>query len=101
MKAITQDHYGTPEDALQLRDVDTPAVKDGDVLVRVQGEMGRLWQMNQLHSAEEHLGSRLAEELLEVVKERSKTEIFFRIDVKPQFEDTPQDWEDRLEATFT
>lgn len=41
------------------------------------------------------------EELLEVVKERSKTEIFFRIDVKPQFEDTPQDWEDRLEATFT
>ncbi len=41
------------------------------------------------------------EELLEVVKEKSKTEIFFRIDVKPQFEDTPQDWEDRLEATFT
>jgi hypothetical protein len=41
------------------------------------------------------------EELLEVVKEKSKTEIFFRIDVKPQFEDTPQDWEDRLEAAFT
>ena len=43
----------------------------------------------------------LGEELLEVVKEKSKTEIFFRIDVKPQFEDTPQDWEDRLEAAFT
>ncbi|MCU7797497.1 MAG: sulfur relay protein DsrC [Candidatus Thiodiazotropha sp. (ex Semelilucina semeliformis)] len=41
------------------------------------------------------------EALLEVVKERSKTEIFFRIDVKPPFNDTPDNWEDRLEATFT
>ncbi len=41
------------------------------------------------------------EELLEVVKERSKTEMFFRIDVKPPFSDTPENWEDRLEATFT
>jgi len=36
MKAITQDHYGQPADALELRDVDTPAVKDGEVLVRVR-----------------------------------------------------------------
>ncbi len=45
------------------------------------------------------------EKLLEVVKERSKTEIFFRIDVKPPvkppFADTPDNWEDRLEASFT
>jgi hypothetical protein len=41
------------------------------------------------------------EKLLEVIKERSKTEIFFRIDVKPPFSDTPDNWEDRLEATFT
>jgi len=41
------------------------------------------------------------EKLLEIVKERAKTEIFFRIDVKPPFADTPNDWEDRLEATFT
>jgi hypothetical protein len=41
------------------------------------------------------------EKLLDVVKERAKTEIFFRIDVKPQFADTPDNWEDRLEATFT
>jgi hypothetical protein len=40
-------------------------------------------------------------ELLEVVKERSKSEMFFRIDVKPPFSDTPDNWEDRLEATFT
>jgi hypothetical protein len=41
------------------------------------------------------------EQLLTVVKERSKTEVFFRIDVKPPFADTPDNWEDRLEATFT
>jgi len=41
------------------------------------------------------------EELLKVVKERSKTEIFFRIDVKPPYQDTPENWEDRLEAMFT
>ena len=41
------------------------------------------------------------DKLLAVVKERSKTEIFFRIDVKPPFSDTPDDWEDRLEASFT
>lgn len=28
-------------------------------------------------------------------------EMFFRMDVKPPFPDTPQDWEDRLEAAFS
>ena len=41
------------------------------------------------------------DQLLEVVKERSKTEMFFRIDVKPPYPDTPENWEDRLEASFT
>jgi hypothetical protein len=41
------------------------------------------------------------EDLLVTVTERSKTEMFFRIDVKPQFADTPDNWEDRLEAAFT
>ncbi|MEW8027293.1 MAG: sulfur relay protein DsrC [Candidatus Thiodiazotropha sp.] len=41
------------------------------------------------------------DKLLDVLKERSKTEMFFRIDVKPPFSDTPDNWEDRLEATFT
>ena len=41
------------------------------------------------------------DELLSAVKERSKSEMFFRIDVKPQYSDTPEDWEDRLEAAFT
>ena len=34
MKAIVQDSYGSP-DVLQLREVDTPVVGDGEVLVRV------------------------------------------------------------------
>ncbi len=41
------------------------------------------------------------EDLVSTVKERSKSEMFFRIDVKPQYADTPEDWEDRLEAAFT
>lgn len=41
------------------------------------------------------------DELCELIKEKSKTEMFFRIDVKPQFFDTPENWEDRLEAMFT
>ena len=41
------------------------------------------------------------EELVTTVRERSKSEMFFRIDVKPQFADTPENWEDRLEAAFT
>ena len=41
------------------------------------------------------------EELVDLINEISKSEIFFRIDVKPQFGDTPENWEDRLEAAFT
>ena len=40
-------------------------------------------------------------ELIEVIKIRRQSEMFFRIDVKPPFSDTPEDWEDRLEAAFT
>ncbi|MEW7978115.1 MAG: sulfur relay protein DsrC [Candidatus Sedimenticola endophacoides] len=41
------------------------------------------------------------EELLEVIRQRRQGAMFFRIDVKPQYADTPTDWEDRLEAAFT
>lgn len=41
------------------------------------------------------------QELIEVIKIRRQSEMFFRIDVKPPFSDTPEDWEDRLEAAFT
>ena len=42
------------------------------------------------------------EELKEVVIQRaSQGEMFFQMDVRPPFKDTPEDWEDILEAVFT
>ena len=42
------------------------------------------------------------DDLLRAVTERAAAgEMFFRIDVKPPYPDTPADWEDRLEAAFT
>ena len=41
------------------------------------------------------------EQLVELVEETAKTERFFRMDVRPPFPDTPENWEDRLEAAFT
>ena len=35
MKAIVQDKYGSPDDVLQLKDIDKPVVEDDEVLVRV------------------------------------------------------------------
>ncbi|MEY3220060.1 MAG: hypothetical protein RIT27_1417 [Pseudomonadota bacterium] len=40
------------------------------------------------------------EELVKLLKEIKKNERFFRMDVKPPFADTPDNWEDRLEAAF-
>ena len=36
-----------------------------------------------------------------VAKGASTGEMFFRMDVKPPFADTPENWEDQLEAAFT
>ena len=42
------------------------------------------------------------EELVPLVKESAREgEIFFRMDVRPPFKDTPENWEDRLEAAFS
>ena len=42
------------------------------------------------------------EELLEVVKVRAKDgEIFIKIDLKPPFPDTPENWEDKIESAFS
>ncbi len=41
-------------------------------------------------------------ELIPLVQERAhQGERFFRMDVRPPFPDTPENWEDRLEAAFT
>jgi hypothetical protein len=42
------------------------------------------------------------DQLKEVLREKAgQGELFFRMDVKPPFQDTPADWEDKLEAAFT
>ena len=42
------------------------------------------------------------EDLVAVVKKVSKTsnERFLKMDVKPDYQDTPDNWEDRIEAAF-
>ncbi len=37
----------------------------------------------------------------ELEKRAQQGEIFFQMDVRPPFKDTPEDWEDILEAVFT
>ena len=41
------------------------------------------------------------EELIGVVKQRAKSEMFFRMDLKPPYPDTPNNWEMILEAAFS
>ena len=41
-------------------------------------------------------------ELSQAVAEKAREgEMFFRMDVKPPFADTPENWEEKLEASFT
>jgi hypothetical protein len=42
------------------------------------------------------------EDVVAALQERARNgEMFFQIDVRPPFPDTPNDWETRLEAAFT
>jgi NADPH:quinone reductase-like Zn-dependent oxidoreductase len=43
MKAIVQHGYGAPDDVLKLAEVDTPAVGDQEVLVRVRASSANPW----------------------------------------------------------
>ena len=36
-----------------------------------------------------------------VAEKAGAGEMFFRMDVKPPFRDTPENWEEKLEAVFT
>lgn len=38
---------------------------------------------------------------VELVKRAKQGEIFFQMDVRPPFKDTPEDWEEILESVFT
>ena len=42
------------------------------------------------------------DELLDVIRSRAKNgEIFIRLDLKPPFPDTPENWEDKVESVFS
>ena len=42
------------------------------------------------------------EELIPVIQDFARNgERFFQMDVKPPYQDTPEDWEERLEAAFS
>jgi methanogenic corrinoid protein MtbC1 len=41
-----------------------------DVIGVAQAEMGRMWQVGEVHTAEEHLGSRIVEEVLVLLRSR-------------------------------
>ena len=41
------------------------------------------------------------DELKEKITAKAQGEMFFRMDVKPPFNDTPENWEDQLESAFT
>ena len=42
------------------------------------------------------------EELIAIIQDVARNgERFFRMDVKPPYHDTPNDWEERLEAAFS
>jgi len=41
------------------------------------------------------------DELMGIVEDKARGgELFFQMDVRPPFPDTPESWEDRLEAAF-
>ena len=58
-----------------------------------------LW-LSELLMQEHQLAS--FEELKKALEKRAaQGEMFFRMDVRPPFQDTPEDWEDILESVFT
>ncbi len=49
----------------------------------------------------QHLELESFEELVGVIETKARGgELFFQMDVRPPFPDTPEVWEDRLEAAF-
>ncbi|HEY5602473.1 MAG TPA: sulfur relay protein DsrC [Gammaproteobacteria bacterium] len=41
------------------------------------------------------------DELLAVIKQRKHESIHLKIDIKPNYPDTPADWEDKVEGAFS
>lgn len=41
------------------------------------------------------------EELIDLIKKVAPTDIHLKIDIKPNYADTPADWEDKVEGAFS
>lgn len=41
------------------------------------------------------------EQLMELVQQRAQGEVHLKIDIKPNYPDTPANWEDRIEGAFS
>ena len=50
---------------------------------------------------QEHSMQSFEELKAEIQKRAALGEIFFQMDVRPPFKDTPEDWEEILESVFT
>lgn len=48
-----------------------------------------------------HSMQTFAELKQEIHKRAQQGEVFFQMDVRPPFKDTPENWEDELESVFT
>lgn len=57
-------------------------------------------KLSEILVANQHVES--FDDLIPLVQSVARTgERFFRMDVKPPYPDTPENWEDRLEAAFS
>lgn len=41
------------------------------------------------------------DQLMQVIQQRSEGEVHLKIDIKPNYPDTPANWEDRIEGAFS
>ena len=50
----------------------------------------------------EHKDIESFDDLLSLISEKAKKgEIFIKLDLKPPYPDTPEDWEDQIESVFS
>nr|VFJ91195.1 MAG: hypothetical protein BECKLFY1418B_GA0070995_102423 [Candidatus Kentron sp. LFY]VFJ98344.1 MAG: hypothetical protein BECKLFY1418A_GA0070994_10822 [Candidatus Kentron sp. LFY] len=73
-----------------LRDLGTGIYNHSDLIMLHVSEL--LLQHHDLASFRD---------LVKVIRKKARAERFFRMDVKPPFPDTPENWEDQLESAFS
>jgi hypothetical protein len=78
----------------------TPVITEKDSDFKTRADQETMLKLSDLLVGNGDLES--FEDLLPMVRDVARSgERFFRMDVKPPFPDTPDNWEDRLEAAFS